>query len=310
MAPWATPPQQASLPADIAASLAPVLGSAWTPPRPAGITRDGTAGNDTLTGTVGDDLLRGLAGNDVLTGGDGDDWLEGGLGNDTLIGGSGHNTLVGGAGDDIYEISGDDDLVVEQPNEGNDMVRSWYSHALPENVERLVLQGTAAIDGTGNSGNNTLSGNAGNNVLRGAAGNDMLLGLGGYDVLIGGTGSDSYLMTAGSGMDRIIETESLPGDVDIIRGGWAPDQFWFRHVGNDLEMSHIGTADGLLIQDWYLGSEHQVEQFIYGGKTLLNSQVENLVSAMAAFTPPAMGETSLPAAYKEALAPVIAANWH
>jgi hypothetical protein len=33
------------------------------------------------------------------------------------------------------------------------------------------------------------------------------------------------------------------------------------------------------------------------------------VSAMAAFSPPAAGQTTLPANYQTALAPVIAANW-
>jgi hypothetical protein len=37
--------------------------------------------------------------------------------------------------------------------------------------------------------------------------------------------------------------------------------------------------------------------------------VENLVQAMAAFSPPAAGETTLPPAYQTSLEPVIAANW-
>jgi hypothetical protein len=42
---------------------------------------------------------------------------------------------------------------------------------------------------------------------------------------------------------------------------------------------------------------------------LLGSQVENLVQAMAAFAPPAVGQTTLPQNYRDQLAPVIAANW-
>jgi hypothetical protein len=55
-----------------------------------------------------------------------------------------------------------------------------------------------------------------------------------------------------------------------------------------------------------------VEQFITrasDGKTLLDSQVQNLVSAMAGFAPPAAGQTTLTAAYQTSLAPVFAANW-
>jgi hypothetical protein len=41
----------------------------------------------------------------------------------------------------------------------------------------------------------------------------------------------------------------------------------------------------------------------------LDSQVDQLVGAMAAFAPPAAGQTSLPQNYKEALNTVIASNW-
>jgi hypothetical protein len=45
------------------------------------------------------------------------------------------------------------------------------------------------------------------------------------------------------------------------------------------------------------------------GTRLPDSQVQNLVDAMAAFSPPAAGETTLPAGYQTNLSPVIAANW-
>jgi hypothetical protein len=53
-----------------------------------------------------------------------------------------------------------------------------------------------------------------------------------------------------------------------------------------------------------------VEQFkTSNGKTLLDSQVQNLVSAMAGFAPPAAEQTLLAANYATTLAPVLAANW-
>ncbi len=64
------------------------------------------------------------------------------------------------------------------------------------------------------------------------------------------------------------------------------------------------------IKDWYHGDQYHVEQFkIADGKTLLDTQVQNLVQAMAAFSPPATGETTLPANYATSLSSVIAANW-
>ena len=54
---------------------------------------------------------------------------------------------------------------------------------------------------------------------------------------------------------------------------------------------------------------HMVQIKTSDGKTLLDGQVHNLVQAMSAFAPPAAGQTTLPASYQSALAPVLAANW-
>lgn len=89
----------------------------------------------------------------------------------------------------------------------------------------------------------------------------------------------------------------------------AVDQLWFRAVGSNLEVSIIGTSDKVTVQSWYLGNAYRVEQFkTSDGKTLLDSQVQNPVGAMASFTPPAVGQSTLPASYQATLLPVIAAN--
>ena len=61
--------------------------------------------------------------------------------------------------------------------------------------------------------------------------------------------------------------------------------------GAGLEVSVIGSTDAAIVQNWYLGSQYHVEQFktSEGGK-LLDSKVQELVNAMAAFTPPAIGQ--------------------
>jgi Ca2+-binding RTX toxin-like protein len=63
-------------------------------PSPLGVTRAGTAGEDTLRGTVR---------NDVLFGRQGADRLYGLAGSDRLVGGRGRDRLVGGAGKDRLE---------------------------------------------------------------------------------------------------------------------------------------------------------------------------------------------------------------
>jgi trimeric autotransporter adhesin len=228
-----------------------------------------------------------------------------------LTGGSGVNVLTGGAGNDTYVV-GAGDTTIEAASAGTDTVQSAIAWTLATNVENLTLTGTTAVNGTGNTLDNILLGNSGVNTLTGNAGNDTLKGGAGADILVGGTGNDTYWLGRGYGADSITENDTTVGNTDVARfdAGIATDQLWFTKTGNNLDVSIIGTADKFTMTNWYLGSQYHVEQFkTSDGKTLLDSQVQNLVSAMAAFSPPAAGQTTLPANYATSLSPVIVANW-
>ena len=155
----------------------------------------------------------------------------------------------------------------------------------------------------GSNYDDQITGNALANVLAGGAGNDTL---------IGGSGADVYLFGRGTGVDRIVEMDATSGVTDVA--SWdstvSNQQLWFSRKGNDLNVAVIGSSDSVTVQNWYLGSVYQVEQIKAAGKTLLNTDVEKLVQAMASFSAPASGQTTLPTNYQTTLAPVIAANWH
>jgi len=64
--------------------------------------------------------------------------------------------------------------------------------SIPEELENLVLAGSSALNGVGNSHANDITGNSGNNNLSGLAGNDTLDGGPGIDTLTGGSGDDVF----------------------------------------------------------------------------------------------------------------------
>ncbi|MDD1447958.1 DUF4347 domain-containing protein [Dolichospermum sp. ST_sed8] len=143
------------------------------------------AGTVSFDGTAGNDWIKAGAGNDDLTGGDGNDYLNGGTGADFLIGGKGNDTFV---------IDNIGDIIGEGLNGGIDTVQSSLTWTLKANLENLTLIGTSAINGTGNTLNNTLTGNAAANILTGGLGNDILNAGAGADTLIGGLGNDNLYL--------------------------------------------------------------------------------------------------------------------
>src|SRR6266581_1015626 len=149
--------------------------------------------NLTLTGTsavngTGNSL------DNVLLGNSANNTLNGGAGNDTLDGGAGADTLVGGLGYDTYMVDNAGDVITENAGEGTDTALATATYTLGSNVENLILMGTAAIGGTGNTLDNLIIGNSANNTLSGGAGNDTLDGGAGADSLSGGAGNDTYVV--------------------------------------------------------------------------------------------------------------------
>ncbi|MBD8525817.1 calcium-binding protein [Pseudoxanthomonas sp. CAU 1598] len=239
---------------------------------------EGNAGDNRLGGWQGEDELHGLAGNDALFGGQDQDRLFGGEGNDYLDGGSDADHLEGGVGDDTYIVDHADDVVVEQAGGGNDRVQATVDHSLSDNVEILFLQGSQAIDGTGNALNNYLSGNSASNVLSGLSGNDTLVGGGGDDLLIGGAGDDHYVIDADSGSDVI---DNSGGGFDgVFVNGVARDRLSFSRDGDDLLISIDGNeVPALRVLNHFLGGEHAID-FVQpaGGNYLTTADINALVA--------------------------------
>ncbi len=223
---------------------------------------------------------------------------------DYLVGTGGPDRLEGLAGDDTYVVNHAGDVIVEKRGEGVDKVMSSVSFTLTPELEHLELTGNGDIDGRGNAGANRILGDWGRNVLDGGAGDDYLAG---------GGGGDTYLFGPGSGTDIIDINDGDGTDDDRIRmgAGVIEQQIWLSRVDEDLELSLFASGDKLSFKEWFAdGSKRWDRIELSNGRWLGAPEVDALVSAMAAFAPPLVGQAALTSSYQAALGAVIAASWH
>lgn len=220
-----------------------------------GLVLVGGSGRDMLVGSDCDDTLDGRRGADTMKGRDGDDtyyvdtYGKGcdphGKGNEGVGNGEdppppGHDynwndgpgTSPGHPGSKKGQGGGGShggggwhggggasasDLVVELFDQGWDTVYSSVSYVLPQHVEALRLQGSAALDGSGNDQSNWLVGNAAANAMEGNGGNDLVSGGGGSDCLYGDAGND--VIEGQDGSDNLLGGAGT----DALLGGQGSD---------------------------------------------------------------------------------------
>jgi Ca2+-binding RTX toxin-like protein len=301
-----------------------------------GVVAAGDAGNNTVIGNASNNALYGGLGNDVLIGGAGNDTLYGGdqfsgSGNDTYVfcRGDGQDSIVdydATAGNtDTLRLEGitpADVLLTREVgsngvatnllvkiNNTSDQIRVINHFTYANNqIEKIAFD-----DGTiwgATEMNNAVFAPTGGAAIGTVNADTFDLKNAVATTAVGGAGNDTYLVGRGSESDVVADNAGL-GDQIIFGQSIDTDQLWFRHVGNNLEVAVIGGTDKVTVQNWYTGTVNHVEQFKTAqGQILLDTQVENLVTAMAAFAPPAAGQTTLSQTTRDALTPVLAANWH
>jgi len=200
--------------------------------------------NFTLSPNVENLVLQGTAdlqgfGNDLANA------IFGNTGNNLIDGGTGADAMSGGLGDDVYFVDNAGDNVIEAAGQGNDVVFASINYRLTDNVETLVLQGDADLQGFGNASANTIFGNAGNNLIDGGIGADVMAGGAGNDtyfvdnvadavVEAPGQGTDAVFASVNYGLSDNVETLVMQGTADLQGFGNGSANTIFGNSGNNL----------------------------------------------------------------------------
>ncbi|MHA6833211.1 calcium-binding protein [Ralstonia pseudosolanacearum] len=299
-------------------------------------------GNDSLVGTGYSDALYGGDGDDTLTGGAGSDTLAGGRGFDTYVieVQSGSKTIIDsddsgkivfggaqltGAGvlqartsssiawsqslDSSQEANYDYDLGTKDLSisvgGAHVTVRNFESGSLGITVPQSVAppqspQPSYVSDATNTSAHFSWASHAGAGDDRT---NDIRVG-NGADVIQTGNGVNTIHLGAG----QVTLTNYGGQDTINFASTVQDDQLWFAQDGNDLLVTVDGTTSNLRLTDWFNGATHAT--LVAGdGRQLIDSQVNSLVQAMAQFSLPPVGQTTLSQPQQDSLMPVIAASW-
>ena len=121
--------------------------------------------------------------------------------------------------------------------DGWDTVISTINYVLPAHMQALLLDGSGAINATGNALDNWLVGNSGGNVLNAGSGSgtDILQGGQGSDQLTDGAGSN--LLDGGAGVDVLTDGEGA----SWLFGGKGNDTI---NLGQDSDLLGFNRGDG------------------------------------------------------------------
>jgi len=224
---------------------------------------------------------------------------------DTLVGGSGTTTLVSNAAGNTLRAG------------TGTTVASYANNTLT--VDLVTASTSDTLTGINNV---VVSGNSA--TVIGGSGTQKLMASGTADTLTAGTGTTTltntgtggfYDYNTGAGQAVIANgastNASASNELDF-GSGITDNKLWFEHVGNDLQIDLMGTANKVDIAGWFSSPGNQLQEITAGGLKL-DSQVSQLVQAMATYSANNTGfspAVATQAPNDPALQSAIAASWH
>ncbi|WP_152551260.1 calcium-binding protein [Schinkia azotoformans] len=151
------------------------------------------------------------------------------------------------------------------------------------------LDGGAGDDKVyGGNGADIVLGGSGQDTIYGEDGNDLLDGGQNNDYLSGGYGNDIYVLGKNFGQDTIYDydyNDTRYGSVDTLQFDVSALDLIFTRENSDLKIIVQGTENNVNVQSWFSSSAYQTEVLkTADGNLLFNTQVEQLIQAMASFT--------------------------
>jgi len=215
-----------------------------------------------------------------------------------LSGESGADTLIGAQGDDLYIVDNVGDRVTELTGEGLDTIQSSVTYTLGANVENLTLNGTSAINGTGNGLDNVLVGNSAANRLTGGAGHDTYV-VGAGDTIVEGTnaGIDTVQSSVTHTLAANVENLTLLGTgaingtgnglnnilvgnnaVNTLAGGAGDDTYVVGAGDTVVEAANAGIDTVQSSATWTLGAN--VENLSLSGVAAINGTGNTLANVV------------------------------
>jgi len=240
----------------------------------------------------------------------------------------------------------DDDLFFMTENRQYVMVPRWFDGLPLAQIQfadgtlwRPETIATMNIIILGSEHDDILTGGVGRNAIHGGAGNDILHDIEGDNILLGGDGDDLIsgrgTIDGGRGNDEIIAAGDAGDNLYLYARGDGSDclhvmgdgdqygprgtldiedvdstQLWLRRDGHHLEITVLGSADGVVVADWYVSAENQLRDIVAGdGKQLTHDRVTALVQAMSAFSAPDPAAAMADPARAQALAQAMSVAW-
>jgi len=278
------------------------------------------ASNDTVNVTGTSDAISIGSGSTASISGSGNSTINAAAGDTITISGNG----TGGASDYVTSSSS----TVAVAANANATVIGSGNTINAGSSDRITVQGGnndvinlgASTTLTVNNGTgDTVHEGAGESTVLGSAtsGETLIASATGNNAFFNSGGADTYDFGSTFGQDTIFNLVgatggTAKGQVNFTTG-LTDEKLWFMHSGNNLVVDALGTNEQITLNGWYSGNAgSQVSSFLAGGLTL-DSQVQNLVQAMATYSAANPGFNPATAAAMPTdttLQSAIAAAWH